>query len=97
MRLDQEKLDILQKIKADKLFPSLLTSDEKKKIKTKRKVKKVTTTKKVADDTHSADVPSTKEILSSLPLIPKRERCESWLILAPSPKLKTSTTTVIES
>ena len=65
MRLDQEKLDILQKIKADKLFPSLLTSDEKKKIKTKRKVKKVTTVKKVADDTHSADVPSTKEILST--------------------------------
>ena len=65
MRLDQEKLDILQKIKADKLFPSLLTSDEKKKIKTKRKVKKVTTVKKVAGDTHSADVPSTKEILST--------------------------------
>ena len=65
MRLDQEKLDILQKIKADKLFPSLLTSDEKKKIKTKRKVKKVATVKKVADDTHSADVPSTKEILST--------------------------------
>lgn len=66
MRLDQEKLDLLQKIKADKLFPSLLTTEEKKKIKTKRKV--ATTTKKKVpekDNTHSADVPSTKEILLS--------------------------------
>lgn len=64
MRLSQDQISVLQNIKADKLFPALLTQDEKKKIKAKRKKPVAEKTKKVkVEDTKSADVPHTGEIM----------------------------------
>ena len=62
MRLDKAQLDVLRRIKGDKLFPALLTSDEQKAIAAGRKK----SSKKVGSRTSvSTDVPRNSEILES--------------------------------